>query len=92
MRTSRITPELAHTYMHTHYGQAYGLGVRTCVTHAGGTLIPLGAFGWDGAAGAFMAIDIENEITVFYAQHLRSDPNNPNRHLVYDYARDALVK
>ena len=49
-------------------------------------------FGWDGAAGAFMAIDIENEITVFYVQHLRSDPNNPNRHLVYDYARDALTK
>jgi ribonucleoside-triphosphate reductase len=40
----------------------------------------------------FMAIDLENEITVFYAQHLRDDPNNPNRHLIYDYVRDALYK
>ena len=65
----------------------YSLGMRCSKGIKG-----YGDFGWDGAAGAFMAIDIENEITVFYAQHLRSDPNNPNRHLVYDYARDALVK
>lgn len=65
----------------------YGLGVR-CSKGVKG----YGDFGWDGAAGAFMAIDLENEITVFYAQHLRNDPNNPNRHLVYDYARDALCK
>lgn len=63
----------------------YGLGVR-CSKGVEG----YGDFGWDGAAGAFMAIDLENEITVFYVQHLRADPNNPNRHLVYDYARDAL--
>ncbi len=49
-----------------------------------------GDFGWDGAAGAFIAIDLENENTMFYVQHLRADPNNPNRHLVYDYAREAL--
>ena len=65
----------------------YGLGVR-CSKGVEG----YGDFGWDGAAGAFMAIDIENEITVFYAQHLLADPNNPNRHEVYDYVRDALSK
>ena len=65
----------------------YGLGVR-CSKGVQG----YGDFGWDGAAGAFMAIDLENEITVFYVQHLRNDPGNPNRHLVYDYARDALTK
>ena len=65
----------------------YGLGVRCSKGIPG-----YGDFGWDGAAGAFMAIDLENEISVFYVQHLCADPNNPNRHLVYDYARDALVK
>ena len=41
-------------------------------------------------ACAFMAFDLENEITVFFVQQLRADPRNPNRHLVYDYAREAL--
>ena len=76
MRTSRITPELAHTYTHTHFGQGYGLGVRTCVTHAGGTLIPLGAFGWDGAAGSFVLIDPENHAAIFYCQHMIGNSGN----------------
>ena len=99
LRTGVLLSDKTLTLMHTdcldentrpdfwhHKTYGYALGVR-CPIPGGAT-----DFGWDGAAGAFMAIDIENEITVFYAQHLRSDPNNPNRHLVYDYVRDALVK
>lgn len=88
MRTDRLSPlgidDTGYWKRQTH---GYGLGVR-CSKGVQG----YGDFGWDGAAGAFMAIDIENEITVFYAQHLLADPNNPNRHEVYDYVRDALVK
>ena len=88
MRTDRLAPlgigDKGYWKRDTH---GYGLGVR-CSKGVKG----YGDFGWDGAAGAFMAIDIENEITVFYAQHLLADPNNGNRHEIYDYARDALTK
>lgn len=86
MKTNRlITFGIDDTPYWKRDTHGYGLGVR-CSKGVPG----YGDFGWDGAAGAFMAIDLENEITVFYAQHLRSDPNNPNRHKVYDYVRDAL--
>ncbi len=87
-RTDRLSPlgidDAGYWKKATH---GYGLGVR-CSKGVEG----YGDFGWDGAAGAFMAIDLENEITVFYAQHLLADPNNPNRHMVYDFVRDELAK
>ncbi len=88
MRTDRLAPlginDASYWKRDTH---GYGLGMR-CDKGIQG----YGDFGWDGAAGAFMAIDIENALTVCYAQHLLADPNNGNRHMVYDYARDALTK
>ncbi len=88
MRTDRLAPlgigDAGYWKRETH---GYGLGVR-CSKGVPG----YSDFGWDGAAGAFMAIDIENELTVCYMQHLLADPNNDNRHMVYDYARDALTK
>ncbi len=46
-------------------GYGYGLGVRC----------PNGIsektdFGWGGAAGAYSIVDIDNDLTVFYAQHV----------------------
>ncbi len=52
-------------------GYGYGLGVRTMIDKAkGGSLSPAGEFGWPGAAGAYALIDQENELSVFYAQHM----------------------
>ncbi len=52
-------------------GYGYGLGVRTMIDPAlGGSLSPVGEFGWDGAAGAYMVIDPEHELSLFYVQHL----------------------
>ncbi len=52
-------------------GYGYGLGVRTMVNSAvGGSLSPVGEFGWPGAAGSYSLIDQTNELAVFYAQHL----------------------
>lgn len=33
---------------------------------------PVGEFGWDGAAGAYVLIDPENELAIFYVQHVMS--------------------
>lgn len=52
-------------------GYGYGLGVRTMINKAlGGSVSSIGEFGWGGAAGAYVLIDPECELTVFYAQHL----------------------
>ena len=52
-------------------GYGYGLGVRTMVDPAaGGSLSPVGEFGWGGAAGAYALIDPSHELTLFYVQHM----------------------
>ncbi|HHW01094.1 MAG TPA: beta-lactamase family protein [Clostridiaceae bacterium] len=52
-------------------GYSYGLGVRTLIEkEKSGVRSPLGEFGWDGAAGAYGLIDVENRLAVFYIQHV----------------------
>ncbi|MBO5196102.1 MAG: beta-lactamase family protein [Clostridia bacterium] len=52
-------------------GYGYGLGVRTMMDPAkGGATSPVGEYGWTGAAGAYMMIDPENSLAVFYAHHM----------------------
>lgn len=56
----------------------YGLGMRTRkpgTAHAD--------FGWGGAAGATLHIDIPHGISIFYAQHLISSPNQSIRTRIY---------
>ncbi|MBQ7376987.1 MAG: beta-lactamase family protein [Clostridia bacterium] len=53
-------------------GYGYGLGVRTLVDKSQGQRPPLGEFGWDGAAGAYLMIDVENGIGIAYVQHVRA--------------------
>lgn len=54
-------------------GYGYGLGVRTMINPA---LLcsnaPAGEFGWSGAAGAYTLMDTENNLAVYYAQHVYS--------------------
>lgn len=52
-----------------HKGYGYGLGVRTLIDENFGKS-PLGEFGWDGAAGAYVLIDPKNKLSIFYAQHV----------------------
>lgn len=69
-------------------GYGYGLGVRTMIDRTrGGALSPVGEFGWPGAAGSYSLIDQENELAVFYAQHMLNNQEpyvHPRlRNLVY---------
>ena len=50
-------------------GYGYGLGVRTLID-ASKSKSPVGEFGWDGAAGCYVAIDPDNRIGIFYAQEI----------------------
>jgi len=52
-------------------GYGYGLGVRTLIEkEKSGARSSLGEFGWDGAAGAYVLVDVENHLAIFYVQHV----------------------
>lgn len=72
MRTNHLDAVSMQDFDWPHLtGYGYGLGVRTMVDRArGGSLGPVGEFGWDGAAGAYALVDPENQIAVFYIQHM----------------------
>lgn len=64
-----VTGQLSDDFANfNRIGYRYGLGVRVMVDNAKAKS-PVGEFGWDGAAGAYVLIDTTNEISIFYAQH-----------------------
>lgn len=54
-------------------GYGYGLGVRVLIDR-NVSKSPLGEFGWDGAAGAYVLADPINHISIFYVQHILGFP------------------
>ena len=85
MIRDRLTDEQKKTFWpkETH---GYGLGVRC----------PKGDkryidFGWGGAAGAYLAIDIENAISIYFATHLLSSPVQGIRSMLYRFVRAELI-
>ena len=52
-------------------GYSYWLGVRTLIEKEKSRVrSPFGEFGWDGAAGAYALIDTQNNLAIFYVQHV----------------------
>ena len=60
--------------------QGYGLGLR-CYQEGG----RLHDIGWGGAAGAYLAVDMENGISLYCAMHLLSSPVQGFRGLLYRF-------
>mgnify|MGYP005766063659 CR=1 FL=1 len=54
-------------------GYEYGLGVRVLMDDRD-SRSPVGEFGWDGAAGAYVLVDPVNHISIFYTQHIAGYP------------------
>lgn len=85
MCTHRLSEHQKRTYW-TAATHGYGLGVRC----------PVGIecyedFGWGGAAGAFLAVDRENEISIYLGCHLLSSPVQGLRSLVYRFVRAEIM-
>lgn len=69
-------------------GYGYGFGVRVMVApQKGGSLSPIGEFGWGGAAGSYFHADPLNGISIVYMQHMLNNKEpivHPRlRNLVY---------
>lgn len=68
-------------------GHKYGLGVYVLTDpEAAGSTAHSGIFGWDGAAGAFASIDPDEQITMFYIQHLHGGAG----HTFHEKIRSAV--
>ena len=78
-----MTENLRKYYWYPDYG--YGLGVRSPMPQEGTT-----DFGWGGAAGSYYAIDRENGITMYYAQHMLNSPNKQQRYILYATVKEDL--
>lgn len=71
MRLDQLSGTMREAYGYTGIGMGYGLGVRTVINQAeNGSPIGFGPFGWGGAAGTYGSIDPENNLVIFYAQHI----------------------
>ena len=87
MATGRLTDK-QQTMFHSkglQYHMGYGLGMRTPRLDPTRT-----EFGWGGAAGAYASVDPENNMTIFYAQHVLGSPNRTLRPWLYRAARADL--
>ena len=85
MMSDRLTDEQKRTYTKKdNYG--YGLGVRC----------PKGDeryidFGWGGAAGAFLTIDMQNAVSIYFGSHLLASPAQGLRDMLYRFVRAELI-
>ena len=71
-------------------GYGYGLGVRTLIDKSAGQRSPLGEFGWDGAVGAYLLVDVENGIGIAYVQHVGNWPQLCKQHPLHAPLRDGV--
>ena len=78
MITERLSEEQNSTFW-TKGTHGYGLGVR-CPKRDGAIYTD---FGWGGAAGAYLAVNLENEISLYFACHLLSSPAQGIRSMLY---------
>ena len=72
MRTDQASAVLRNNNFSCAAGEefSYGLGVHTLVKPLGETPAPLGAFGWDGAAGAYLMSDPQNALSIAFLMHV----------------------
>lgn len=86
MATDRLTEHQKRTFW-TKDTHGYGLGVRCPQKDAEKIL----DFGWGGAAGAYLAIDVENAISLYFGTHMLTAPIQGLRSMLYRFVRAELI-
>ncbi len=85
MTTDRLSEHQKRTYW-TKDTYGYGLGVRC---PKGDSIYA--DFGWGGAAGAYLAVDRESSISMYFATHILSSPAQGIRSMLYRFIRAELL-
>lgn len=86
MTTNHLSDTQAVSYwLKDNYG--YGLGVR-----CGKNEKEKKDFGWGGAAGSYLFIDMENEVSAFYAQHVLNSPVQNIRSEIKDIIVNTILE
>lgn len=67
MRENQLHGQAYDDFQKIKKGYGYGLGVRTDFLHEHASRYE---FGWDGAAGAYVMLDLDRQVTLFYATHI----------------------
>ena len=79
MKQNRICDSARDDFDKYNYGWGYGWGL-CCRTHmrpdVSFSLSPVGEMGWDGAAGAFVMIDTDNRLAMYFGTHIMDFPYN----------------
>ena len=72
LRLGTLTAEQSINFEYAHnVGYKYGLGVRVMSEPAkAGSLMPVGAFGWDGKKMCLSVSDPKNRIAIFHAESI----------------------
>ncbi len=92
LRQNQMSGGSLEDFHRMRYEYGYGLGVRVMTDEGRGA--PVGEFGWDSAAGAWVTISPEYGLTAFYAQHVIECPDvyrviHPTlRDLIYEAAKE----
>lgn len=69
-------------------GYSYAFGVRSHIDpEASHSKSSLREFGWDGAAGAYILMDPEHKLSIFYAEHVLL--HGPSYEVIHPIIRDA---
>ncbi len=91
MRKAHLDKKQCEIFQECKRGYSYGLGVRT---NSFSNFSAKGEFGWDGAGGAYILMDPDNRIGIFYATHIRdygdylyNDLHLQLRDTVYEYIK-----
>ena len=69
-------------------GQSYGYGLGVRAYNGDKKAIDTG---WNGAAGAYFALDMENSITIFLGTHVKASPAQGMRTMLYRFIRAELL-
>ncbi len=86
MSRDYLTEKQRAMYTYGTENVGYGLGMRAPRGNPKHT-----EFGWAGACGAYCSVDPVNNITFYYSQHVRKQPNRHLRPWLYRAIRADLV-
>ena len=92
LQENRLCDDALNDFVTTRlYGYGWGLCGRVHINPVTSlSLSPVGEFGWDGAAGAFVMIDPENRVALYFGIHIHG--YRYGYHVIHPTLRDLVYE